>query len=331
MAWYNTSVTQGYKWTWNNTKAHSGIDLAEVNGTPLTSAVSGVVLSAGVHDWGGQVSIRFTVADQDMTLSYLHMSDIAQGIVPGVQVQAGQYIGKSGGATWSRPYATGTKYSSGPHLHFELWAGDRAPYVEQSPWRPDDAHHPVDPTNMFYALKAHGIPNDQSALASSIAGGGAASGSSGGQGPTSPPTGGQRAHTILQDAPGFGGITRAIDSAEQLNPWSPPSASVPANVGDIQVGIGGTSVNVHVPGASDLAAAAARSQSAASTASYTVSWIVNNITPLAFRWMLVLMGLILIAALLYAQVRRSEIVQTLAPNPEQAVQALAMAGSAGAL
>ncbi len=327
MAWTNTSITQGYKWTWSNTKAHSGIDLAEANGTPLTSAVSGVVIHAGTHDWGGQVSIRFQVADSDMVLSYLHMSDIAQGITPGAQVQAGQYIGKSGGATWSRPYSTASKYSSGAHLHLELWAGDRAPYVDQSPWRPDDAHHPVDPTNMFYALKRNGIPNDQSALASSISGDGASASSSGGQGPTSPPGGGARAHTILQDAPGFAGITRAIDTAEQFNKWQPPSASVPANVGDINVGIAGQSVNIHVPGASDLAAAAARSQSAASTASYTLGWIVNNITPLLFRAFLIILGLGLIAALLYAQVRRSEIVQTLAPNPEQAIQAVAAAGA----
>jgi hypothetical protein len=321
MAWYNTSITQGFKWTWNNTRAHSGIDLAEANATPLSSAVAGVVIHAGTHDWGGQVSIRFQVHDQDMTLSYLHMSDIAQGITPGAQVGAGQYIGRSGGATWSRPYATASKYSNGPHLHFELWTGDRAPYVEQSPWRPDDGHHPVDPTNMFYILKAHGISNDQSALGLTVDGGGASSSSSGGEGPTFPPGGGARAHTLLQDAPGFYGIVQAMDTAEQFNPWQPPSASVAPNVGDIQVGIGNANVNVHVPGASDLAAAAARSQSAANVASYTVNWIINNITPLLFRWFLIMLGVGLIAALLYAQIRRSEIVQTLAPNPEQAIQA----------
>jgi len=318
MSWWETHITQGYKWTWKNTKGHSGIDLAESNGTPLTSAVSGQVISASAHDWGGQVSVKFTVNGQYYTLSYLHMSSIADGIQPGMDIRAGTYLGKSGGATWSRPYPTSSKYSSGPHLHWELWIGEKAPYVNQSPWRPDDGHHPLDPTGMFYALKNNGIPDDQSAWGFLPGADSSGEPDSGGEGPAQP-GGGQRAHAILQEAPGFYGIVRAMDTAEAFNPWQPPKTSVAPTVGDLDISIGPFTEHLHIPGVSDLANAAAQARSAQSTAAYTMGWLVNNIVPLLVRLFLILLGLLLVGALLYAQVRRSEIVQTLAPNPREAL------------
>ncbi len=328
MAWWETGIVRGhgFKWTWQNTKAHSGIDVAEVNGTPLTSAVSGIVTHASAHDWGGQVSIRFTVQGQDMTLSYLHMSSIAAGIQEDAQIRAGQYIGKSGGATWSKPYPTAKKYSSGPHLHFELWHGERAPYVDQSPWRPDEEHYPLDPTSLFYAIKAHGIPDDQSALGYALgyalgddSGG---PGSTGGEGPTSA---GAKTHAVLQEAPGFWGIIKAMDVAETFDPYQPPKPSNPTTAGDIDISIGPVTEHIHIPGVSDLAGAAAQSASTARTISYTLGWLWGNILPLLVRAFLILLGVALILALLYAQVRRSEVVQALKPDTKEIAGALAKA------
>jgi hypothetical protein len=332
MAWWNTHITQPFKWTFNNVKGHDAIDLHAPNGTPLTSAVAGVVKHAGAHPWGGQVSIVFDNFGRKMTLTYLHMSDIAPGIQPGVQVRAGQYIGKSGGGTYSVPIPTSSTYSTGPHLHWELWLGDHAPYVDQSPWRPDAEHHPVDPTSMFYVLRDTGIPDDQSAfglIPSDPSSDSSWQTDSGYQGPTAP-GGGQRAHAILQEAPGFYGIVRAMDTAETFNPWQPPKPSVPATAGDIQIQLGPLTENIHIPGVSDLANAAAQARSASNIAGYTTSWLINNVTPLLVRIFLILLGLGLIFALIYAQVRRSEIVQTLAPNPTKALQALAVAGRVAA-
>lgn len=303
MAWWDTHITQGFLWTWNNTKAHSGIDLAEDNGTPLSAAVSGRVIHAGQHDWGGQVSILFETHGQEMTLSYLHLSDFAPGISAGQDITAGTYIGKSGGATWSGPMPTGSKYSSGPHLHFELWVGNRAPYVDQSPWRPDEAHYPIDPTNMFYALKNNGIVNDQSAFGFTSGGSsGASSDQSGGEGPT--PS--AKAHQVLQDAPGFAGIVSAIDAGMTPQPWSPPKQVNPTVTGDIQFSIGPYTEQVHVPAISDIARAQANAQNTASIFTYAVQYYVNNFAAIHLRLACVILGLLLILALLYAQIRKSE-------------------------
>jgi murein DD-endopeptidase MepM/ murein hydrolase activator NlpD len=53
---------------------------------------------------------------------YAHLNEIAPGIVPGASVRAGQLVGTvgvTGTAGEARPGA------AGPHLHFEIWFGDR--------------------------------------------------------------------------------------------------------------------------------------------------------------------------------------------------------------
>lgn len=331
-SWWDTHITQGFKWSWHAVGGHSGIDLAEDNATPLTAAVAGEVVAAGRRAWGGQVSIRFDLGGgHQAVLTYIHMSDIARGISEGASIAAGTYIGRSGGASWSRPIPT-TCCSSGPHLHLELSYGDLPPYWHTyEPYRPNSEHYPIDPTNFFYSLKRNGIPNDQSAVGAAV-GGSAGQGETGdsgdpgaSRGPAAGVSSGETAHAILQQMPGFGGIVTALDAAEKFVPFTPPDARLAPTVGDIELGIGPYSASVHVPGVSDIAHAAAEGQAVSSTITYAFSWLLQNALALIVRAMLILTGLLLAAALLYALARKSAM---FLPDTQQVAQAAQLAAVA---
>jgi murein DD-endopeptidase MepM/ murein hydrolase activator NlpD len=53
---------------------------------------------------------------------YAHLDSIAPGIVPGVRVEEGTLIGAVGVSGTSAESRPGTE---SPHLHFEIWLGDR--------------------------------------------------------------------------------------------------------------------------------------------------------------------------------------------------------------
>lgn len=95
-------------------KGHNGIDIAASPGTPIKAALSGTVVGTGDTDltcpnasYGRWVLIRH---NNGLTTLYAHLSYItAQS---GQSVSTGQVIGYSGN----------TGYSTGPHLHFTLYA-----------------------------------------------------------------------------------------------------------------------------------------------------------------------------------------------------------------
>jgi murein DD-endopeptidase MepM/ murein hydrolase activator NlpD len=53
---------------------------------------------------------------------YAHLQAVAPGIVPGAHVEAGQVIG---GVGITGTQAEGKPGTEAPHLHFEIWVGDR--------------------------------------------------------------------------------------------------------------------------------------------------------------------------------------------------------------
>lgn len=88
--------------------AHTGVDLAASEGTPIVSAGAGAVAYAGWNDYGyGNVIV---IAHGGSYTLYGHLSGFAGGIGCGTPVSAGQVIG----------YMGSTGRSSGPHLHFEI-------------------------------------------------------------------------------------------------------------------------------------------------------------------------------------------------------------------
>ena len=99
-----------------NGSGHNGLDFGTKVGTPILSAGSGVVLGTGDTDtacngvsYGKWILIRHT---NGLTSLYAHLSVIQ--VNTGDQVRSRQQVGLSGN----------TGYSTGPHLHFTVYASD---------------------------------------------------------------------------------------------------------------------------------------------------------------------------------------------------------------
>lgn len=88
---------------------HQGIDIAAPTGTPIVAPEAGVVLEAGPASGFGNV-IYLQHANGDVTV-YGHMSKLL--VDAGQIVDAGEIIAEVGS----------TGYSTGPHLHFEVYQG----------------------------------------------------------------------------------------------------------------------------------------------------------------------------------------------------------------
>ncbi|MCF7815690.1 MAG: peptidoglycan DD-metalloendopeptidase family protein [Candidatus Pacebacteria bacterium] len=93
---------------------HPGVDFGVPRGTKIFAPLSGTVratgdtdLVQGCYSWG-----KWTLIDHANGLSTLYAHQSLQSVVPGQQVKTGEVIGYSGN----------TGYSTGPHLHFTVYA-----------------------------------------------------------------------------------------------------------------------------------------------------------------------------------------------------------------
>ncbi|HAS05607.1 MAG TPA: hypothetical protein DCR83_01825 [Eubacterium sp.] len=101
------SFSSGFGYRWGS--LHKGVDWSVSQGTTVTAAAAGTVTRAGwFADYGYCVDI--THSNGTMT-RYGHLSSIKVSV--GQSVTQGQAIAASGN----------TGYSTGPHLHFEIWVG----------------------------------------------------------------------------------------------------------------------------------------------------------------------------------------------------------------
>jgi murein DD-endopeptidase MepM/ murein hydrolase activator NlpD len=120
----NVNITQTFGTTAFSTQnpqvyngmGHNGIDFAVPSGTPIYSAGPGTVIGVGDTDaqcsrasYGKFVLIRHT---NGLTTLYAHLSKI--NVNQGQSVTSRQQVGLSGN----------TGYSTGPHLHFTVYASD---------------------------------------------------------------------------------------------------------------------------------------------------------------------------------------------------------------
>ncbi|MEU6151891.1 M23 family metallopeptidase [Actinosynnema sp. NPDC047251] len=101
------SFTSGFGSRWGTT--HFGVDIANSIGTPILSALDGVVVEAGPASGFG-LWVRVQHSDGTITV-YGHVNEIL--VSQGQQVAAGQQIATMGNRG----------QSTGPHLHFEVWIG----------------------------------------------------------------------------------------------------------------------------------------------------------------------------------------------------------------
>ena len=112
------SVTSCFGLRWG--RLHAGVDLAAPDGTRIRAAGPGVVVAAGpAEGYGNAVLIDH---GNGYLTHYGHMSAIT--VTVGQEVTAGQQIGNEGS----------TGHSTGPHLHFEVHAGQYKDPIEPTQW-----------------------------------------------------------------------------------------------------------------------------------------------------------------------------------------------------
>ena len=105
------TVTSGYGWRWG--RMHRGVDVAGPVGTPIVAAAAGVVEKAGWNSGGYGNLVEIRHPDGSLT-RYAHNNSLS--VSAGQSVRQGQQIAEMGS----------TGYSTGPHLHFEVYQGGSA-------------------------------------------------------------------------------------------------------------------------------------------------------------------------------------------------------------
>ena len=107
-------------------KSHLGMDIAVPVGTPVASPISGTIIGASyIGTWGNQIRVK---GDDGQVHLMAHLSRFAARV--GQRVQAGQVIAYSGN----------TGRSTGPHVHWEIWAqGGRSSAVDPMNWAQSNA------------------------------------------------------------------------------------------------------------------------------------------------------------------------------------------------
>lgn len=117
------TITSGFGWrvhpVFGGKRFHTGIDIANSEGTPVHAAANGVVVYATTLSGYG----RTVVIDHGQyTTLYAHLRSFS--VRPGQKVAAGDEIGKMGQ----------TGVATGPHLHFEVRRENQ--YVDPLDWLP---------------------------------------------------------------------------------------------------------------------------------------------------------------------------------------------------
>lgn len=99
------TFTSGFGMRWGTT--HYGVDIANRIGTPIVAVADGRVVEAGPASGFG-LWVRIQHADGSVSV-YGHVDSFS--VHEGQQVKAGEQIARMGNRG----------YSTGPHLHFEIW------------------------------------------------------------------------------------------------------------------------------------------------------------------------------------------------------------------
>ena len=109
-------ITSPFGWRinpiWHTREFHLGIDIAVGTGTPVKAAAAGMVNYAGWMNGYGNVVIIYHGSDVSTLYAHLRNFVVRKGQI----VKQGQVIA----------YSDNTGWSTGPHLHFGVYVGDKA-------------------------------------------------------------------------------------------------------------------------------------------------------------------------------------------------------------
>lgn len=112
------SLTSGFGQRWGS--LHGGADIANAIGTPILAASEGTVIDAGpAQGFGNWVRI---MSDEGTMTVYGHMEEVL--VSTGQRVQAGDTIALMGNRG----------FSTGPHLHFEVWTNGGRDQADPLGW-----------------------------------------------------------------------------------------------------------------------------------------------------------------------------------------------------
>ncbi|MCX4099098.1 peptidoglycan DD-metalloendopeptidase family protein [Nocardia sp. alder85J] len=112
----NVDIGSGYRTP--DRPDHRGVDFPVPEGSPIYALADGTVTAAqdtGVEGFSAWIVISHVIDGTPMSTVYGHMNPGGVLVKVGDQVTAGQLIARSGDSG----------ESTGPHLHFEIWHGDR--------------------------------------------------------------------------------------------------------------------------------------------------------------------------------------------------------------
>ncbi len=117
------TITSGFGWrihpVFGGRRFHTGIDIANSEGTPVYAAANGVVMYATTLSGYGRTVV---ISHGEYSTLYAHLRSFSAR--PGQEVAAGDEIGRMGQ----------TGIATGPHLHFEVRAGGQ--YIDPMTWLP---------------------------------------------------------------------------------------------------------------------------------------------------------------------------------------------------
>jgi murein DD-endopeptidase MepM/ murein hydrolase activator NlpD len=114
------TFTSGFGMRWGTT--HYGVDIANRIGTPILAVADGTVIEAGPASGFG-LWVRIQHADGTVSV-YGHVDSFS--VHEGQKVKAGEQIARMGNRG----------YSTGPHLHFEIWDAT-GKKMNPAPWLAD--------------------------------------------------------------------------------------------------------------------------------------------------------------------------------------------------
>ncbi len=119
-AWISSSFGYRIHPITGESRFHQGTDIAAAEGTPVLAAWEGTVEIAG---WMGGLGFAVVISHNNgsQETRYGHLSEVL--VEPGQVVSQGQPIGLVGS----------TGFSTGPHLHFELWQKEGEEWIVKDP------------------------------------------------------------------------------------------------------------------------------------------------------------------------------------------------------